>query len=179
MTDGAQIASTVSKIRAEFGGDASVLVNAAGVAQSGLLLRTSEEKITNVLHTNLLGPMMLSKALLKGMLRQKQGAILSIGSVLGATGLQGEVVYSASKAGLLGFTKSLSKEVAPKGIRVNLLVPGYVSTDMTKGKEVDTSAIPAGRMATPEEIARIAMFLLSEDAAYITGQMLVADGGLT
>ena len=179
MTKADQVAAAMALVQSEFGKETDVLVNAAGVTQSNLLLRTSEEEVEEVLRANLLGPMLLSKIVLKGMLRQKRGCILSIGSVLGSIGMKGEVAYSASKSGLIGFTKSLSKEVAPRGIRVNLLVPGYVATSMTEKADVDTSAIPLGRMATAEEIARVAMFLLGQDASYITGQMIVADGGLT
>lgn len=159
-------------------GNISYLVNAAGINRDGLLLRTKPEDMVALLHTNLLGSMLTCRAALRSMLHSQGAAIVNIGSVVGLKGNSGQCVYSASKAGLEGFTRSLAKEVASRNIRVNLLVPGFIHTDMTAGmrEEALERSIPLGRFGEPEEVARAVLFLL--ESHYITGEALVVDGGL-
>uniref|UniRef100_UPI003AB0A75A carbonyl reductase family member 4 n=1 Tax=Centroberyx gerrardi TaxID=166262 RepID=UPI003AB0A75A len=159
-------------------GNISYLVNAAGINRDGLLLRTKPEDMVALLHTNLLGSMLTCRAALRSMLKAQGAAIVNIGSVVGLKGNAGQCVYSASKAGLEGFTRSLAKEVASRNIRVNLLAPGFIRTDMTAGlREQDgVRSIPLGRFGEPEEVAQAALFLL--ESPYITGQVLLVDGGL-
>ncbi|XP_026160467.1 carbonyl reductase family member 4 [Mastacembelus armatus] len=156
-------------------GNISYLVNAAGFNRDALLLRTKPEDMVALLETNLLGTMLSCRAALRSMLHVQGAAIVNIGSVVGLKGNVGQCVYSASKAGLEGFTRSLAKEVASRNIRVNLLTPGFIHTDMTVGlKEEDR--VPLGRFGTPEEVAHAVLFLL--ETPYVTGQVLVVDGGL-
>ncbi|XP_062306534.1 carbonyl reductase family member 4 [Osmerus eperlanus] len=159
-------------------GNISYLVNAAGINKDSLLLRARPEDMVSVLHTNLLGSMLTSRAALRSMLRARGGAIVNIGSVVGLKGNSGQCVYSASKAGLEGFTRSLAKEVASRNIRVNLLAPGFIHTDMTAGlsEEEGARSIPLGRLGEPEEVAQAVLFLLL--SPYVTGQVLAVDGGL-
>ncbi|XP_041647796.1 carbonyl reductase family member 4 [Cheilinus undulatus] len=159
-------------------GNITYLVNAAGINRDALLLRTKPEDMLDLLQTNLLGSMLTCRAALRSMLHTKGAAIVNIGSVVGLKGNAGQCVYSASKSGLEGFTRSLAKEVASRGIRVNLLAPGFIRTDMTSGlKEEDGArSIPLGRFGEPEEVAQAALFLL--ESSYVTGQVLVVDGGL-
>ncbi|KAM9435334.1 carbonyl reductase family member 4 isoform 1-T2 [Clarias gariepinus] len=164
---------TISKT----GGPVGYLVNAAGINRDGLLLRCKTEDMVSVLHTNLLGSMLTCKAVLRSMLTNG-GAIVNIGSVVGVKGNAGQSVYSASKAGLDGFTRSLAKEVASRNIRVNLVAPGLIRTDMTASlnKEEYGKRIPLGRFGDPQEVAHAVLFLL--ESPYITGHVLVVDGGL-
>ncbi|KAK7919317.1 hypothetical protein WMY93_010601 [Mugilogobius chulae] len=142
-----------------------------------LLLRTRPEDMVSLLHTNLLGSMLTCRAALRSMLHTKDAAIVNIGSVVGLKGNAGQSVYSSSKAGLQGFTRSLAKEVASRKIRVNMLAPGFIRTDMTAAVTEDrVRSIPLGRFGEPEEVARTALFLL--ESPYVTGQVLVVDGGL-
>ncbi|XP_072246106.1 carbonyl reductase family member 4 [Leuresthes tenuis] len=159
-------------------GNISYLVNAAGINRDALLLRTKSEDMVAQLHTNLLGCMLTCRAALRSMLHTQGAAIVNIGSVVGLKGNAGQCVYSASKAGLEGFTRSLAKEVASRNIRVNVLSPGFIHTDMTAGMREEDGArsIPLGRFGTPEEAAQAVLFLL--ESSYITGQVLVVDGGL-
>ncbi|RVE73821.1 hypothetical protein OJAV_G00035160 [Oryzias javanicus] len=159
-------------------GHASYLVNAAGVNRDALLLRTRPEDMRALLHTNLLGCMLTCRAALRDMLHMQEAAILNIGSVVGLKGNAGQCVYSATKAGLEGFTRSLAKEVASRNVRVNLLAPGFIRTDMTGGlsEEQRARSVPMGRFGEPQDVALAALFLL--ESSYITGQVLVVDGGL-
>ncbi|KAM3620461.1 uncharacterized protein V6R79_023824 [Siganus canaliculatus] len=158
-------------------GNISYLVNAAGINRDALLLRTKSEDMVALLHTNLLGTMLTCRAALRSMLHTQGAAIVNIGSVVGLKGNAGQCVYSASKAGLEGFTRSLAKEVGSRHIRVNLLAPGFIHTSMTAGlKEDGMRFIPLGRFGEPEEVAQAVLFLL--ESTYITGQVLVVDGGL-
>lgn len=159
-------------------GNLHYLVNAAGVNRDGLLLRAAQGDMVSVLHTNLLGTMLTCRAALRSMLHKQGGAIVNIGSVVGQKGHAGQCVYSASKAGLEGFTRSLAREVASRRIRVNLLAPGYIRTDMTAGlKEAElVRGVPLGRFGEPEEVAQAVLFLL--ETPYVTGQVLLVDGGL-
>lgn len=158
-------------------GTVGYLVNAAGINRDALLLRSKSEDMVSVLHTNLLGSMFTCRAALRSMLSHG-GAIVNIGSVVGLKGNAGLCVYSASKAGLEGFTRSLAKEVAARNIRVNLVAPGFIQTDMTAGllKEEVVKRIPMGRFGEPADVAQSVLFLL--ESPYITGQILIADGGL-
>ncbi|XP_026871728.2 carbonyl reductase family member 4 [Electrophorus electricus] len=158
-------------------GPVDYLVNAAGIIRDALLLRSKSEDIGSVLHTNLLGSMLTCKAALRSML-SKGGAIVNIGSLVGMKGNAGQCAYSASKAGLEGFSRSLAKEVASRSIRVNLVAPGLIQTDMTAGlrEEDERRRIPLGRFGQPEEVAQAVLFLL--ETPYVTGQVLLVDGGL-
>lgn len=158
-------------------GNITYLVNAAGVNVDALLLRTRPEDMISVLHTNLLGSMLTCRAALRSMLHTRDAAIVNIGSVVGLKGNAGQSLYSASKAGLEGFTRSLAKEVASRNIRVNLLAPGFIRTDMTAAVNEDrVRSVPLGRFGEPEEVAQAVLFLL--ESPYVTGQVLVVDGGL-
>ncbi|XP_029282124.1 carbonyl reductase family member 4 [Cottoperca gobio] len=158
-------------------GNICYLVNAAGISRDALLLRAGPEDMLAVLHTNLLGSMLTCRAALRSMLHTQGAAIVNIGSVVGVKGNVGQCVYSASKAGLRGFTRSLAKEVSSRNVRVNLLCPGFIRTDMTAALQEDAvRSVPLGRFGEPEEVAQAVLFLLQ--SPYITGQELVVDGGL-
>ncbi|XP_009906024.2 3-oxoacyl-[acyl-carrier-protein] reductase [Dryobates pubescens] len=159
-------------------GPLNYLVNAAGINRDGLLLRTKTEDMIAQIHTNLLGTMLTCKAAVKAMMQQRGGAIVNIGSVVGLKGNSGQSVYSATKAGLVGFSRSLAKEVAKKQIRVNVVVPGFIHTEMTAHLEEDQlkKAILLGRFGEPHEVAHAVVFLL--EASYVTGSTLIVDGGL-
>lgn len=159
-------------------GNITYLVNSAGINRDALLLRTKPEDMVRLLHTNLLGTMLTCRAALRSMLHADGAAIVNIGSVVGLRGNAGQCVYSASKAGLEGFTRSLAKEVASRNVRVNLLAPGFVRTDMTAALKEESvlRSIPLGRLGEPDEVAQAVLFLL--ESPYVTGQVLVVDGGL-
>lgn len=158
------------------------LVNNAGITRDTLLLRMRPEQWADVLATNLTGAFHCTQAALRPMLKQRGGRIVNITSVVGLTGNAGQANYAASKAGLIGFTKSVAREVASRGITVNAVAPGFIETDMTaamtdKAKQGVTSAIPMGRIGTASDVAGAVVFLVSEQAAYVTGQVLAVDGG--
>ncbi|MCU0425541.1 MAG: 3-oxoacyl-[acyl-carrier-protein] reductase [Candidatus Kapabacteria bacterium] len=160
-----------------------ILVNNAGITKDTLVLRMSESDWDSVIDTNLKGAFLMSKALTKPMMSQRAGKIINIGSIVGITGNAGQVNYSASKAGLIGLTKSFAKELASRNILVNCVAPGYIDTDMTakisdEQKKALQSSIPLGRTAQPTEIASVVAFLASDDASYVTAQTIVVDGGL-
>ncbi len=158
------------------------LVNNAGITRDNLLLRMKAEEWEAVLATNLTGVYHCTQAALRPMLKQRSGRIVNVTSVVGITGNAGQANYAASKAGVIGFTKSIAREVASRAITVNAVAPGFIDTEMTaamtdKAKEAVASSIPMGRVGKPEDVAGAALFLLSDAAAYVTGQVLGVDGG--
>ena len=178
----AEVQIAIENVMETFG-SVDVLVNNAGVTKDGLLLRMSEEDFDAVVDTNLKGCFLFSKACAAIMMKQRSGKIINIASIVGIQGNAGQANYAASKAGIIGFTKSLAKELGSRGINVNAVAPGFVETDMTdvlsdKVKEALMSLIPLKRTAKPEDIAHAIAFLASEKADYITGQVLTVDGGM-
>lgn len=164
-------------------GRIDILVNNAGITRDGLLMRMKEEDWDAVLTTNLKGVFNCTKAAIKYMMKQRYGRIVSISSVVGVMGNAGQANYAAAKAGVIGFTKAVAKEVAARGITANAVAPGFVQTDMTavlneKQVEAMQAAVPLKRLGQPEDIARAVLFLASDDANYITGQTLHVDGGM-
>lgn len=178
----AEVEAAIENINETFG-SIDVLVNNAGVTKDGLLLRMSEEDFDAVIDTNLKGCFLFSKACAAIMMKQRSGKIINIASIVGIQGNAGQANYAASKAGIIGFTKSLAKELGSRGITVNAVAPGFVETDMTdvlsdKVKEAFLNMVPLKRTAKPEDIANAIGFLASEKADYITGQVLTVDGGM-
>jgi len=172
----------VKEVKAQLG-SVDYLVNNAGITRDKLIMMMSADDWDAVLDTNLKGVFNITKPTVALMVRQRRGAILNISSISGIVGMPGQTNYSASKAGLIGFTKALAKEVGRRNITVNALALGLIETDMTAGlaaeyKEKTLEQIPLGRYGTADEVARIAAFILSDDARYITGQVIQADGGL-
>ena len=164
-------------------GPITILVNNAGITRDGLAMRMSVEDFDEVIATSLRGAFLCSKAVARGMMKARGGAIINVSSVIGRRGNAGQANYAAAKAGLIGFTKSLARELGPRGVRVNAVAPGYVVTDMTAElpenmKEQILNSTPLGRLASPEEIASVIAFLASPAAAYITGAVIPVDGGL-
>jgi 3-oxoacyl-[acyl-carrier protein] reductase len=158
------------------------LVNNAGVTRDNLLLRMRDEEWQQVLATNLTGVFLCTQAALKPMLKQRGGRIVSVTSVVGLAGNAGQANYAASKAGIVGFTKSVAREVASRGITVNAVAPGFVETDMTaamteKARAAVLGAVPMGRVGSPSDVAGAVVYLVSDAAAYVTGQVLAVDGG--
>ena len=175
-------AAMLDAVVAEFG-RCDILVNNAGITRDGLLMRMKEEDWDAVLNTNLKGVFNCTKAALKYMMKQRSGKIVNIASVVGIMGNAGQANYAAAKAGCIGFTKSVAKEVASRGITVNAVAPGLIATDMTsvlpdKVIEEMAAGIPLKRAGQPVDVAKAVLFLVSDDAAYITGQTLNVDGGM-
>ena len=182
VADEAQAAALVETAVRELGG-VDILVNNAGITRDGLLLRMSEEDFTRVLDTNLKGAFHCMKAACRGMMRRRAGRIVNISSVVGVRGNAGQANYAASKAGLIGLSKSAAKELASRDITVNCIAPGFIDTAMTAAlpeavKEKLLAEIPMGRFGAAEDVAAAAAFLASDAAAYITGQVLCVDGGM-
>lgn len=164
-------------------GQIDVLVNNAGITKDGLLMRMKPEDFTKVIDVNLVGTFNMTRNVIPYMIKKKTGRIINVSSVVGVTGNAGQTNYSASKAGIIGFTKSLAKEVASRNILVNAIAPGFIATDMTavlsdQVKQGINSQIPLNRMGSASEIAKVVKFLSSEDSSYITGQVINIDGGM-
>ena len=164
-------------------GTIDILVNNAGITRDGLLARMKDEDFEAVVDTNLKGVFYCTKAVAKLMMKKRSGRIVNMASVVGLTGNAGQTNYAASKAGVIGFSKSAAKELAARGITVNMVAPGFIATDMTeampeKAKEAVLGTIPMKREGQPEDVANAVLFLVSENAAYITGQIVNVDGGM-
>lgn len=182
VADAESIEQVLAHIKAEFG-DIDILVNNAGITRDNLLMRMKDEEWFDILQTNLTSVYRLSKAMLRTMMKKRFGRIITIGSVVGSMGNPGQTNYCASKAGLVGFSKSLAKEVASRGITVNVVAPGFIATDMTEEltdeqKQAILSQIPAGQLGQAKDIAKAVSFLASDDAGYITGETIHVNGGL-
>jgi len=182
MTDTASVDAAFAAVEAEQG-PVEVLVANAGMTRDQLLLRMSDEEFTGVLDTNLTGAFRCARRAAKGMLRMRRGRMIFISSVVGLYGGPGQVNYAASKAGLVGVARSITRELGGKGITANVVAPGFVETDMTAALPEQTraayvKAIPAGRMATPQEVADVVKFLASDAAGYVSGAVIPVDGGL-
>jgi 3-oxoacyl-[acyl-carrier protein] reductase len=182
MSDAASVVALADRIL-EDPGRVDILVNNAGVTRDGLLMRMSEEDWDTVLNTNLRGTFLLTKALTRCFVKQRSGRIINIASIAGLIGNPGQCNYSASKAGLIGFTKSLARELGSRGITVNAVAPGFIETDMTSVlgaplREQLLKSIPLNRFGLPDDIAAAAVFLAGMSGRYITGQVLTVDGGL-
>ena len=182
VADSASVKAMVDLSLAEFG-HLDILVNNAGITRDTLILRMDEADWDIVLDVNLKGAFNCSKAVIRSMMKQHYGRIVNISSVSGQAGQVGQVNYSSSKAGLIGLTKALAREVASRQITVNAVAPGFIPTALTNDlsddlKDMIVKATPLGRMGTPEEIASAVVFLASEEASYITGQVLAVDGGM-
>jgi 3-oxoacyl-[acyl-carrier protein] reductase len=182
VTEQVSVDTVVTAVQETYGAP-SILVNNAGITRDNLLMRMKDEEWNDIINTNLTSVYRLSKACLRGMTKARRGRIISISSVVGAAGNAGQTNYAAAKAGLVGFTKSLAREVGGRGITVNAVAPGFIDTDMTRAladaqREALLGSIPLGRLGQPEEIAAAVAFLASPGAAYITGETLHVNGGM-
>ncbi|ANS85008.1 3-oxoacyl-[acyl-carrier-protein] reductase [Vibrio scophthalmi] len=182
VTDVESIEATLKTINDEFG-VIDILVNNAGITRDNLLMRMKDDEWNDIIDTNLTPIFRMSKAVLRGMMKKRAGRIINVGSVVGTMGNAGQTNYAAAKAGVIGFTKSMAREVASRGVTVNTVAPGFIETDMTKALNDDQRAatlanVPAGRLGDPREIASAVAFLASPEAAYITGETLHVNGGM-
>lgn len=182
VTDQTSIDQTLADIRKEFG-EIDILVNNAGITRDNLLMRMKDDEWQDIIDTNLSSVYRLSKAVIRSMMKKRYGRIISIASVVGVMGNAGQANYSAAKAGLIGFSKSLAREIASRGITVNVVAPGFIETDMTRALTDEQRAgilsqVPADRLGDAKEIASAVAFLASDEAAYITGETLHVNGGM-
>lgn len=182
VSDSDSIAEIIKKIAEDYAAP-SVLVNNAGITRDNLLMRMKDDEWDDIINTNLTSIFRMSKAVLRGMMKARSGRIINISSVVGATGNAGQTNYAASKAGMVGFAKSMAKEVGSRGITVNTVAPGFIDTDMTKEladehKNALLSSIALGRLGDPKEIAHAVSFLASDRASYITGETIHVNGGM-
>lgn len=182
VADDASVQALLGAVESRYG-QLDILVNNAGITRDNLLMRMKDDEWDSVLDTNLKSVFRLCKGVMRGMMKRRSGRIINISSVVGTTGNPGQTNYCAAKAGLVGFTKALAKEIAARGITVNCVAPGFIDTDMTKTltdeqKHAIFSNIPAARLGQPEEIAAAVVFLASPAAAYITGETIHVNGGM-
>ena len=182
VTDNEQISELLKSITTDYG-SVDILVNNAGITRDNILVRMKEDEWDDIINTNLSSVYKMSKAVLRGMIKKRSGRIISITSVVGAMGNAGQSNYAAAKAGIMGFTKSLAREVGVRGITVNAIAPGFIQTDMTDKLPEDqkvalVSQIPMARLGTVDEIAQSVLFLASESGSYITAQTLHVNGGM-
>lgn len=182
VTDSASVEQVYADIKAHFG-DVDILVNNAGITRDNLFMRMKEDEWEDIIDTNLTSLFRLSKPLMRPMMKKRHGRIINIGSVVGTMGNAGQVNYAAAKAGLIGFTKSLAREVASRNITVNAIAPGFIQTDMTdeltlEQQQAIMSQVPMARLGQAQEIANAVVFLASDSAAYITGETLHVNGGM-
>ncbi|PVZ87961.1 3-oxoacyl-ACP reductase FabG [Serratia sp. S1B] len=182
VVDAHSIDHVLASIREEFG-EIDILVNNAGITRDNLLMRMKDEEWQEIVDTNLTSVFRLSKAVMRAMMKKRFGRIISIGSVVGTMGNAGQANYAAAKAGLIGFSKSLAREIASRGITVNVVAPGFIETDMTRALTEDQRAgilaqVPASRLGDAKEIASAVAFLASDEAGYITGETLHVNGGM-
>lgn len=183
VADSSACKAWVEDVNSEFG-SVDVLVNNAGITKDGLIIKMKDEDLDAVLNVNVKGSFNMMREVSKVMLKQKSGRIVNISSVVGVMGNAGQVNYAASKAGLIGMTKSLARELAGRKINVNAVAPGFIETDMTeamsdKAREAAIAGVPFKEMGKPEQIASVVSFLAGEDAGYITGQVICVDGGMS
>jgi len=182
VTDSEQVSNLVKNIGEDFG-SVDILVNNAGITRDNILLRMKEDEWEDIISTNLSSIYKMSKSVLRGMIKKRSGRIISITSVVGAMGNAGQSNYGAAKAGIIGFTKSLAREVGVRGVTVNAIAPGFIETDMTDSlpddqKEALAAQIPMGRLGTANEVAQAVLFLAGESGSYITGQTIHVNGGM-
>ena len=182
VRDNDQISKLDETIKKDFG-SVDILINNAGITRDNILIRMKEDEWEDIINTNLSSIYKMSKSVLRGMIKKRSGRIISITSVVGAMGNAGQTNYAAAKAGIIGFTKSLAREVGVRGITVNAVAPGFIETDMTDSlpqdqKEALASQIPMGRLGTVDEVAQTVLFLAGDGGSYITGQTLHVNGGM-
>ena len=182
VTDNGQISDLLKNITEDYG-SVDILINNAGITRDNILVRMKEDEWDDIINTNLTSVYKMSKCVLRGMLKKRAGRIISITSVVGAMGNAGQSNYAAAKAGIMGFTKSLAREVGVRGITVNAIAPGFIETDMTDNLPEDqklalAAQIPMGRLGTTNEIAQAVLFLASDSGSYITAQTLHVNGGM-
>jgi len=182
VTDNEQISNLVKNIGEDFG-SVDILVNNAGITRDNILLRMKEDEWEDIINTNLSSIYKMSKSVLRGMIKKRSGRIISITSVVGAMGNAGQSNYGAAKAGIIGFTKSLAREVGVRGVTVNAIAPGFIETDMTNSlpddqKEALATQIPMGRLGTANEVAQAVLFLAGDSGSYITAQTIHVNGGM-
>jgi len=182
VNDATAVEALIKAVGDQFGA-VTILINNAGITRDGLLMRMKDEDWDAIIQTNLTSVFRLSKAVLRGMMKARKGRIVNISSVVGATGNVGQTNYAAAKAGMLGFAKSMAREVGSRGITVNTVAPGFIDTDMTRElsdehRQALLAGIPLGRLGAPEEIANAVLFLASPGAGYITGETIHVNGGM-